>query len=231
MAQPSGSGLDGQDDPAAWIRGLGIEALLLEALTSHDRDCGLAGIAKAGPSAAREAVAALGIADLIAKAVDALPPAPLAETAASPPPLFPTLSCSFSDVASEQATAGGGPFRDVTRGVAARAPLTINARSAESFETELFVGRCLLLLRPARREEDVFYSERLFDGRSRGLEMQVQGRFKRRPSGTVYLGGEVTERMQLGLVTRGPLCKRSPPAGPPLHLVECARWIGAASPS
>ena len=41
--------LDGQDDPAAWIRGLGIEALLLEALTSHDRDCGLAGIAKAGP--------------------------------------------------------------------------------------------------------------------------------------------------------------------------------------
>ncbi|EOD31737.1 hypothetical protein EMIHUDRAFT_442069 [Emiliania huxleyi CCMP1516] len=203
MAQPSGSGLDGQDDPAAWIRGLGIEALLLEALTSHDRECGLAGIAKAGPSAAREAVAALGIADLIAKAVDALPPAPLAETVSSPPPLFPTLSCSFSDVASEQATAGGGPFRDVTRGVAARTPLTINARSAESFETELFVGRCLLLLRPARREEDVFYSERLFDGRSRGLEMQVQGRFKRRPSGTVYLGGEVTERMQLGLVTRG----------------------------
>ena len=73
--------------------------------------------------------------------------------------------------------------------MAARAPLTINARSAESFETELFVGRCLLLLRPARREEDVFYSERLFDGRSRGLEMQVQGRFKRRRGRRCRSGG------------------------------------------
>ena len=34
------------------------------------------------------------------------------------------------------------------------------------------------------------------------MEMQLQGRFKRLPRGVLYLGGEITERLTLGLVAK-----------------------------
>ena len=34
------------------------------------------------------------------------------------------------------------------------------------------------------------------------MEMQVQGRFKQLPRGVLFLGGEITERLTLGLVAK-----------------------------
>ena len=128
----------------------------------------------------------------------------------SSPPQVPTLSCHFVDVVAERVAAG--VFREAAAACAPHAHVTFNSREAQFYETDLFVGKALILLRPAAREDDVHYAERLFDGRSRCLEFQVQGRFKRAPRGAVYIGGEVSSRMQLGLVrvqlTRSQLAPR-----------------------
>ena len=42
-----------------------------------------------------------------------------------------------------------------------------------------------------------------FEGRKRNFEVQVQGKFKRQPRGEVYVGAEVSEKMELGFITRG----------------------------
>ena len=115
-----------------------------------------------------------------------------------------------------------GGFRAAAAACAPQSRVTFNSREAQVYETDLFAGKVLILLRPAAREEDVHYSERGFDGRSRCLEFQVQGRFKRAPRGAVYIGGEVSSRMQLGLalaqlagVPVTPRCERqSPTSGP-----------------
>ena len=50
-------------------------------------------------------------------------------------------------------------------------------------------------------QDDAHYAAH-FDGKQRTMEMQVQGRFKQLPRGVLYLGGEITERLTLGLVAK-----------------------------
>jgi len=114
------------------------------------------------------------------------------------PPSFPTLSCHIVDADAERVATGS--FLVAAAACTPHTHVTFNSREAQVFETELFKGKALILLRPAVREEDVHYAERVFDGRSRCLEFQVQGRFKRAPRSTIFIGGEVSNRMQLGLV-------------------------------
>ena len=50
-------------------------------------------------------------------------------------------------------------------------------------------------------QDDTHYAAH-FDGKQRTMEMQVQGRFKQLPRGVLFLGGEITERLTLGLVAK-----------------------------
>mmetsp|Transcript_29772 Transcript_29772/g.74424 ORF Transcript_29772/g.74424 Transcript_29772/m.74424 type:complete len:1484 (-) Transcript_29772:260-4711(-) len=84
-----------------------------------------------------------------------------------------------------------------------RGTFELNAREPVRIEGEEFVGSALILIKPPKPSDDPYYSERLFDGRERKLELQVQGQFKRVPSGVVCFGAEFAPTVQLGLVSRG----------------------------
>ncbi|KAE9046816.1 hypothetical protein PR003_g1578 [Phytophthora rubi] len=80
-----------------------------------------------------------------------------------------------------------------------REDVEMNSRVPVAFETELFVGRALFLVRT--QPEDPYYAA-LFNGKRRMFWIQVQGRFKRAPRGPVYLGGELPARISPGVFTR-----------------------------
>ncbi|CAH0515468.1 unnamed protein product [Peronospora belbahrii] len=75
----------------------------------------------------------------------------------------------------------------------------MNTRTPVAFETELFIGHALFLVRT--QPEDPYYAT-LFAGKRRMFWIQVQGRFKKAPQGPVYLGGELPARIAPGLFTR-----------------------------
>ncbi|TDH68937.1 hypothetical protein CCR75_004316 [Bremia lactucae] len=77
--------------------------------------------------------------------------------------------------------------------------LEMNSRTPTAFETELFVGRVLFLVRT--QPDDPLYAN-LFTGKRRMFWIQIQGRFKKAPKGTVYLGGELPAKIAPGLFTR-----------------------------
>ncbi|KAG7378619.1 hypothetical protein PHYPSEUDO_009829 [Phytophthora pseudosyringae] len=80
-----------------------------------------------------------------------------------------------------------------------REDVEMNSRAPVAFETELFAGRALFLVRT--QPEDAHYAA-LFAGKRRMFWIQVQGRFKRAPRGPVYLGGELPARIAPGVFTR-----------------------------
>lgn len=84
---------------------------------------------------------------------------------------------------------------------------TINHRGGGvPIESDLFSGRVLLMMRPPNSaEDDPYYHERVFSKKRRRFEIQIQGKFKYIPEGTVWCGFETSEQMQLGLVSKG-LC-------------------------
>ena len=80
--------------------------------------------------------------------------------------------------------------------------LVPNAPGPTAFETSDFSGVAMVMCRPERPEDDPLYWKPMFKGRDRMLELQIQGRFKRRLDSMIYIGGELPKRMQLGLITR-----------------------------
>ena len=83
---------------------------------------------------------------------------------------------------------------------------TINSRKGVPIESDLFIGKVLLMMRPPNSaEDDPYYHQHIFSKKKRRFEIQIQGKFKYIPKGTVWVGFEVTEQMQLGLVSKG-LC-------------------------
>jgi hypothetical protein len=80
----------------------------------------------------------------------------------------------------------------------------LNSREAVLVETDLFVGRMLMIVRPIDPEQDdPYWNEKIFSKRKRRVVFQLQGKFKRAPTGTVYAGGEISHQMRLGLVAKG----------------------------
>ncbi|CEG47613.1 Pleckstrin homology-like domain [Plasmopara halstedii] len=77
--------------------------------------------------------------------------------------------------------------------------MAMNSRTPIAFETELFVGHALFLVRT--KPEDPFYAS-LFNGKRRMFWIQVQGCFKQAPKGPVYLGGELPAKIAPGVFTR-----------------------------
>ena len=130
-----------------------------------------------GPAATRSSPPPLSLADAPARRSSGLD---------SPPPPFPTLESRWV-----RADGGdGGAF-------------TLNSRAAEPFETDLFEGNLLVMLRPSdSAADDPHYHRRLFSIKQRRCEVQLQGRFKR-PPGKMYIGGEIdTPAMNFGMVTK-----------------------------
>jgi hypothetical protein len=85
-----------------------------------------------------------------------------------------------------------------------RRKLPLNAQEPVDFETELFKGKVLVIVRPNHPEkEDPYWNERIFAQKRRRIIIQIQGKFQYLPQGVVYAGAEITELMKLGLVTKG----------------------------
>jgi hypothetical protein len=59
------------------------------------------------------------------------------------------------------------------------------------------------VLRPDPPDLDPHWNAKMFAARKRRILVQVQGRFRRRPEGTVYAGAEVSDPMRVGLLARG----------------------------
>jgi len=115
-----------------------------------------------------------------------LPPPQLPLPLPPPPPLFPTIDVSSLGI--------DGSFQ----------PLQVNSRVPVPIETALFSGCALFLVRPEPEAADTYYMGKVFRGRRRRFEVQVQGRFKAATPGGVFTGGEVElPQMQLGLLTKG----------------------------
>ena len=81
----------------------------------------------------------------------------------------------------------------------------LNTREAYPFETDLFKGRILMLVRPPNLEDDPYWSDRIFRHKKRRVLFNIQGKFKRPLKGPLYVGGEITSPMNLSLFTRGVL--------------------------
>jgi hypothetical protein len=81
----------------------------------------------------------------------------------------------------------------------------LNSRTGVPFDTDLFQGKVLFILRPPNNpaKEDPFWNERIFATKQRRVIVQVQGKFKRKPQGILYAGGEITDPMKLGLISKG----------------------------
>lgn len=112
-----------------------------------------------------------------------LSPSPLAENVSLPK--IPTLEATLLNL--DGATTS---FR-------------LNTRTPVPFETELFRGELLFIVRPTIPTDDPYWNERIFSIKKRRLVVQIQGQFKREPKGIVFAGAELSDPMKLGLVTRG----------------------------
>ncbi|OQR90877.1 hypothetical protein THRCLA_09175 [Thraustotheca clavata] len=75
-----------------------------------------------------------------------------------------------------------------------------NADVPIPFENEYFHGKLLFLL---RTQYECPKWQKLFEGKRRLFWIQLQGQFKVKPIGTVYIGGEIPKKMNLGFLTRG----------------------------
>ena len=84
-------------------------------------------------------------------------------------------------------------------------PMTLNSQTPIPFETDLFRGHMIMILRPPNdpATEDPFWYERIFQSKKRRCIINVQGQFKSVPQGIVYAGAEVSQPMRLGLVIKG----------------------------
>ena len=82
-------------------------------------------------------------------------------------------------------------------------PCPPNSRTPIAFETEIFKGHVLLILRTNPPDP---HFKQLFEGKKRMFELQVQGKFKRLPQGEIVVGGESSNEMELGMIMRT-ICK------------------------
>ena len=79
----------------------------------------------------------------------------------------------------------------------------LNSREAFPFETDIFKGKILMLVRPLNLDDDPYWSSRIFRKKKRRIIFNFQGKFKRPLTGPLFIGGEITSPMNLSLFTRG----------------------------
>jgi Protein of unknown function (DUF1769)/Protein of unknown function, DUF547 len=128
----------------------------------------------------------------------------LDESVSAPPesllPRFPSLDAKILSMAATNDL----PSQS---GLSSYQPLVLNSRTPIPFETELFRGTLLVILRPPNSNtlatEDPFWYEKIFQSKKRRCFINVQGQFKTVPKGVVYAGAEISQPMKLGLITKG----------------------------
>jgi len=83
----------------------------------------------------------------------------------------------------------------------------LNSQDSFPVETELFSGRLLFIIRPSGdpAKIDPYWNEKIFSKKKRRVIMQLQGKLKYKPTGTLFAGMEISEPMKLGLIANG-LC-------------------------
>ena len=74
-----------------------------------------------------------------------------------------------------------------------------NSREPIPFRTAAFEGHALFML--VSDPPDPFFAKH-FNGRKRQMELHFQGKFLKKPQGTLYIGGEIEEKMNIGVVLR-----------------------------
>jgi len=81
----------------------------------------------------------------------------------------------------------------------------LNSQKPIPIETELFSGRLLLICRPNEdpAKTDPYWNERIFSKKKRRVVMQLQGKLKYKPTGTIFSGMEISDPMKLGLIANG----------------------------
>mmetsp|Transcript_21010 Transcript_21010/g.34730 ORF Transcript_21010/g.34730 Transcript_21010/m.34730 type:complete len:1120 (+) Transcript_21010:118-3477(+) len=79
----------------------------------------------------------------------------------------------------------------------------INARLPISFETDLFAGQMSILIRPQHPEDDPYHYDQVFSQTKVRFVLQIQGKFKYIPQGTVFAGLEVVDDMKAALIMQG----------------------------
>lgn len=79
----------------------------------------------------------------------------------------------------------------------------VNSTEPIEFETEIFKGRVLFVIRPEKLEDDPYWTERVFAKKKRRMVLQIQGKFKRKPVGKIMIGAEISQKMKVGLLTKG----------------------------
>ncbi|OQR99094.1 hypothetical protein ACHHYP_07406 [Achlya hypogyna] len=87
-----------------------------------------------------------------------------------------------------------GKFAELQRGQRIKP----NAGKPYEFENAFFKGKILFLL---KTEHEPPKWRSLFTGSHRLFWIQLQGQFKKEPKGPVYIGGEVADRLQFGLLS------------------------------
>ncbi|KAL3915521.1 MAG: hypothetical protein SGARI_008165, partial [Bacillariaceae sp.] len=100
-------------------------------------------------------------------------------------------------------------------------PFPLNSPTPIPIETDLFVGQMLLIMRPNDPpQDDPFWNERIFAKKKRRVVIQLQGKLKYKPEGTLMAGMEISDPMNLGLIASG-LCniilKMTKSFNPALH--------------
>jgi len=80
-------------------------------------------------------------------------------------------------------------------------PMQVNTSVPIPFNTDMFEGQVLLIVNSAAETREPFAS--LFKVGKYKFELQVQGKFKKIPEGPIFFGGEITKKMELGMITRG----------------------------
>lgn len=81
-------------------------------------------------------------------------------------------------------------------------PIQANTRRPVEFNTDLFEGKVLFIVNHPGLPVEKDYRKK-FDEEILLFEVQVQGKFKTKPEGTMFVGAEITKKMELGMLTRG----------------------------
>jgi hypothetical protein len=72
----------------------------------------------------------------------------------------------------------------------------LNTMEPTSFSTDLFEGKMHLLVN-SKFEKDPYFID-LFQRDKYSFQIQIQGKFKKQPNGMLYIGAEITKKMDLG---------------------------------
>eukprot|EP01041_Mallomonas_annulata_P003245 gene3245-6422_t len=80
--------------------------------------------------------------------------------------------------------------------------ITVNSPKPVPIESDYFKGHIVFMVRTDGDLAQYNTYEHHFHGRQRKFEIQIQGQLKKLPEGTLIMGGEIPQKMVLGVITR-----------------------------